>query len=214
MFLISLAIGSQHIWIRAGSTVATPPRSACPAISPAVALRWRSASWRPSIATDRPILFRYRKQSAIVLATPKTFTGTPSTRWVSTPSFEQAISETHQPYRRAVGLRGPIFLPDGNPYLPRQLIGKFVECQCGDEANHALRNTFCGLRETVVSVERCVSELVKPSREPKHLAIPFHAAHGGGCNARIAQLCQALEFRAQSGGRRAIWRWEVGSVTI
>jgi hypothetical protein len=75
-----------------------------------------------------------------------------------------------------------------------------MKSQGRNEANDALGNPFGGLCETVVNVEGRVGKLIKSAREPKHLAVTFHPAHGGSRYTRFAQLYQARNAaRGQHG---------------
>ncbi len=96
-------------------------------------------------------MFRYRKQSAIVLATPKNLYGHTLDGMGLDALGEQAIREAHQPNRGAISLRGPILLADGNPHLPWKLIGELMEREGRDEADHTLGHAFRCLCETVVA---------------------------------------------------------------
>lgn len=181
-------------------TVATVPRSGL-----AGNLAWR----RLALAERFLQAFDRHRQANLVpiseaigdrLCDAENLHGHPLDRVGFNPLRQETICETYQPNGRAFGSRGPVLLAHGEPNLPRQLIGQPVERQGGNEANDALGNPFGGLCQTVVNVERCIRKLIKSSREPKHLAVAFHAAHGGGCYACLAQLCQARNAaRGQHG---------------
>ncbi len=101
---------------------------------------------------------------------------------------EQRVCEAHDANRGAVRLRGPVFLSDRQPYFFGKLISQAVEGECGDEADHPLRDTFCDRREAMVGIEWGVRELVKTTGESKDLAIPLHAADRRGRHAGSAQF--------------------------
>ncbi|MBB6011309.1 hypothetical protein HNR59_000654 [Aquamicrobium lusatiense] len=92
------------------------------------------------------------------------------------------------------------FWPTASQTCLGQLIRQTMKSQGRNEANDALGNPFGGLCQTVVNVEGRIRKLIKSSREPKHLAVAFHAAHGGGCYAGLAQFCHARNAaRGQHG---------------
>ncbi len=131
-------------------------------------------------------LVAIRKQSAIVLATLNTFTGTPSTVWVSTLSVSsRSVKRTSRTGAPSI-LGAQSFWPMAIPHMPWQLIGKFMKRERRNEADNALRQTLSGLREAMVCVERGVGELIKPACKTKHLTIALHTAHGGGSHALSA----------------------------
>ena len=65
-----------------------------------VAFRSRRHSRSASIATSRPILFRYLKQSATVLAIEKTRVGTPSMSCISWPNSSDSLEQESTPLDR------------------------------------------------------------------------------------------------------------------
>ena len=190
IFLIFLAIGGQRLQIGPNDR----------ADRPSLSLLGDLARRRPALAQRLLQAFDCHGQANLIpipeaigdrLCDAEDLHGDPVDSVGLNLFGQQTICETYQPNGRAFGSRGPVLLTHGEPNFPWQLIGQPVERQGGNEANDALGNPFCGLCQTVVNVEGCIRKLIKSSREPMHLAVPFHAAHGGGCYARLAQLCQA-----------------------
>src|ERR1051325_8353540 len=93
-------------------------------------LRLRRHSRSASIATSRPILLRYLKQSATVFAGQYSRTVTPSILWDSTPD-EKAASENLITRSRGVSTRGrAAFRSSAIQHFGRTLSSNFVETKC------------------------------------------------------------------------------------
>jgi len=103
---------------------------------------------------------------------------------------KEAVGESHEPNGHAMPLGSPILLTDGDPHLPWELIGKLMERESRNQADHTLGYAFRCLSKTVVGVQRSIRELIKTSRKPEDLAISLHATHGGRGHSLRAQLCE------------------------
>ena len=143
--------------------MATLPRFACRTISAGLAFRCRSASCSASSATAWPTVRRCRKQSAIVLATPKIFYRHILDIHGDDIVREKRIRESHNSYRQAILLRCPVLRVDCHPDCSGKLISQFVVYQRRCEADDSFGNSFCGFGQAMVRLNRRIPQLVKPA---------------------------------------------------
>ena len=180
LILISLAIGGQRLEIRSNNCRDCSSLRLLDHFTELSCVDEAPPEGPQSPPKDRS--YCDTEQSATVLAL-KTFTGTP--RWCGIDGCKRrSVKRTS---RTGAMPFGPI-LTDGDPHLSWELIGKLMEREGRDEADHTLGHPLCCLGETVMSVEGRIRKLVKPPRKSEHLAIPLHAAHGCRRYARGTQF--------------------------
>ncbi len=122
---------------------------------------------------------------------------------------QQVLGKPNDAQRRMVGRGPPVLQPNGYPDSPGQLIGQAMEGERRGQADDALGRALGGQGQFMLTVDRCVGELVETPTEPHDLAGLDHPANGGRSYTRRPQFGCAHQsaFPKQAfslGGERLI----------